>query len=317
MNGPRDCTILCNMIWSLQHHQALSLLSMHCSWCASAVFWTACADASVSPRAHLFRACKPLLGLSVTTARDLVNDVHLWNLDSLLLHLQARLDRCCRQRRSDRLLLRGSDVSEMRLVVTSHVLHGGMRDLVLHCLAIKLLIWTLVAAAASGCFCRVLIVALILTCPHPLWVRSFHPLQIRSSHFFFTLVLVKAAGTSRCFRLSVAPCTTFSRRTVRLCAACSMTCCALSAGLTSLCSSRRRPALVANLSVDASVILLFCFGLWIAIPPKLREQRSTLLLTCSHCCVGRVPRGQWARLDSDTLVLIDRSACLLEPCACD
>ena len=71
-----------------------------------------------------------------------------------------------------------------------------------------------------------------------------------------------------------------------------------------------------GLSVDTSVLLLSCFGLWVAIPPKLLEQRSTLLLTCSHCCVGRVPRGQWARVDSDTLVLIDRSACLVEPCAC-
>ena len=65
------------------------------------------------------------------------------------------------------------------------------------------------------------------------------------------------------------------------------------------------------------MLLLFCFGLWVAIPPKLVEQRSTLLLTCSHCCVGRVPRVQWARLDADTLVLIDRSACLAEPCAGD
>ena len=37
---------------------------------------------------------------------------------------------------------------------------------------------------------------------HLVWVRSFL--------FFFTLVLFKTAGTSRCSRLSVAPCTTFS-----------------------------------------------------------------------------------------------------------
>ena len=101
----------------------------------------------------------------------------------------------------------------MRLVLTSYVLHGGMRDLVLHCLAIKLLIWTVVAAAASGCFCQVLIVALILTCSHPLKVRSFHPLWVRSFEFFFTLVLVKAAGNSRCFRLTVAPWRTVRSRT--------------------------------------------------------------------------------------------------------
>ena len=49
---------------------------------------------------------------------------------------------------------------------------------------------------------------------------------------------------------------------------------------------------------------------------KLLEQSSTLLLTCSHRFVGHVPRGQWALLDADMLVLIDRSACLVEPCTC-
>ena len=113
--------------------------------------------ASVLPRAHLRRAFKPLLGLGTPAAHDLVNVVHLWNLDCLLSRPHARLDCCCRQRRSDRLFLRGSDVSEVRLVLASHVLHNGMRDLVLHCHAAKLLIWTLFAAAASGCFCRVFI----------------------------------------------------------------------------------------------------------------------------------------------------------------
>ena len=86
--------------------------------------------------------------------------------------------------RSDRLFLRGSDVSEVRHVLASHVLYGGMRDLVLQCLAAKLMIWTLFAAEASGCFCREFIVALDLPCSHPLWVRSFHPLWVRSFHFF-------------------------------------------------------------------------------------------------------------------------------------
>ena len=115
--------------------------------------------ASVLPRAHLLLAFKPLLGLSATAAHDLVNVVHLWNIDSLLSHPQPRLDCCCQQRRSDRLLLCSSDVSEVRLVLASRVPHGGMRDLVLHCLTIKLLIWTLFAAEASGCFCRVLVLA--------------------------------------------------------------------------------------------------------------------------------------------------------------
>ena len=81
---------------------------------------------SALPRAHLLRAFKPLLGLDATAAHDLVNVVHLWNLDSLLSRPQARLDYCCRQRRSDRLFLRDSDVSEVRLVLASHILHGGM-----------------------------------------------------------------------------------------------------------------------------------------------------------------------------------------------
>ena len=41
---------------------------------------------------------------------------------------------------------------------------------------------------------------------HPLWVRSFP--------FFFTLMLVKTAGTFRCSRLPIAPCTTFSWRSM-------------------------------------------------------------------------------------------------------
>ena len=49
------------------------------------------------------------------------------------------------------------------------------------------------------------------------------------------------------------------------------------------------------------------------LPPKLSEQRSALLLFCSHRCFGYVPRGQWALLGADMLVLIDRSACLVEP----
>ena len=58
------------------------------------------------------------------------------------------------------------------------------------------------------------------------------------------------------------------------------------------------------------------FWLRVAIPPKLLEQSSTLLLTCSHRCASHVPRGQWALLDADMLALIDRSACLVEACTC-
>ena len=181
---------------------------MNCTGCASAVLDLGSSFSGVSAPPRSQRR-------GYSRSRRCRASVRLRQSSS---HPQARLDRCCRQRRSDSLLLRSSDVSEARLVLIYHVLHGGMRDLVLHCLAIKLLIWTVVAAAASGCFCRVLIVALILTCFHPLWVRSFHPLWVRSFHplwvhsfrFFFTLVLVKAAETPRCFRLFVVSCTTFS-----------------------------------------------------------------------------------------------------------
>ena len=156
------------MIRSVQHHGSLSLL-VRPRLCRCTVLGAlpqssgqsaGLIPASVLPRAHLLRAFKPFLGLSATAAHDLVNVVHLWNLDSLLSRPHARLDCCCRQRGSDRLFLRGGDVSEVRLVLAPHVLHGGMRDLVLHCLAAKLLIWTLFAAEASGCFCREFIVAL-------------------------------------------------------------------------------------------------------------------------------------------------------------
>ena len=159
------------MIRSLQHHLALSL----CWYVHDSV------DVLFLVRFRS-RAFKPLLGLDATAAHDLDNVVQLWNLDSLLSRPQARLDCYCRQRRSDRLFLRGSDVSEVRLVLASHVLCGGMRDLVLQCLAAKLMVWTLFAAEASGCFCREFFVALDLPCSHPLWVRSFHPLWVRSFH---------------------------------------------------------------------------------------------------------------------------------------
>ena len=257
---------LCNMIRSLQHHRAL------CPLVRPRLCRRTALDAlpqSLLPRVHPFWAFQPLLGLSATTSHDLVNVVHLLELDSLLSHPQARLDHCCRQRRLDRLLLRSSDVSEARFVLTSHVLHGGMRDLLLHCPAIKLLIWTVVAAAASGCFCRVLIVALILTCFHPLWVHSFQPLWVRSSHFF-TLVLVKAAGSSRCFRLSVAPCTTFSL------ANCSLVCSMLTRVLRVVCWTGQSPC-----------TSLSCSGpLHILQRKRARYERASPVL---HWPLGRDP----------------------------
>ena len=63
--------------------------------------------------------------------------------------------------------------------------------------------------------------------------------------------------------------------------------------------------------MDASV--LFCFGLWGRLPPKLFEQSSAAALLLFY-----VPHDQWALLDADMLALIDGSASLVEPgtCAC-
>ena len=46
-----------------------------------------------------------------------------------------------------------------------------------------------------------------------------------------------------------------------------------------------------------------------------RSHRSSS--SCGRHRVGHVPHGQWALLGTDTLVLIDRSACPVEPNTCD
>ena len=102
-------------------------------------------------------------------------------------HPQPRLGCCCRQRRSDRLFLRSNDVSEVPTSRTT-----GCEILFSTVSPSTSMIWTAVAAAASGCFCRVLIVALKLAFSLALWVPSFdpsfHPLWVRSFQFFSTLV---------------------------------------------------------------------------------------------------------------------------------
>ena len=59
-------------------------------------------------------------------------------------------------------------------------------------------------------------------------------------------------------------------------------------------------ALANGLSMTSIVLRVYCFGLRAHVPPKLFE-------FCSHRCVW--PCASW----SDTLVLIDLSACLVEP----
>ena len=313
----RHCSTLCIMIQSLQHQMALSLL-VRPRLCRCTVLGALLQSsgqsvglipASVLPRAHLFQTFKPLLGLGATAAHDLVNVVHLWNLDSLLSRPQARLDCCCRQRRSDRLFLRGSDVSEVRLVLASHVLHDGMRDLVLHCLAAKLLIWTSFAAEASGCFCRELIVALDLPCSHPLWVRSFHSGARQSCWDFSLFSTVCRAVRDVLAGELFACCAWFSGLTsttvhviLLLKAASSLS------GLLSdlraqlLWFAKSFLALANGLSMTSIVLRVLCFGV------RDVSHRSFLL---RHRRVGHVIHG------TDTLVLVDRSACLMEFCTCD
>ena len=70
-------------------------------------------------------------------------------------------------------------------------------------------------------------------------------------------------------------------------------------------SSVCRPAQVISLSADASVLHVFCFGVWGALPPKLLEQRSALLLFYrSQRCVGHVSHGQWTHTLASTLVAL-------------
>ena len=75
------------------------------------------------------------------------------------------------------------------------------------------------------------------------------------------------------------------------------------------CSADQAP-----LRMRAMCLMCFCFGLWVYARHGFssRDQRSMLFCRCSRC-FGHVPRGQWALQEADMLVLIDRSACLVEP----
>ena len=182
------------------------------------------------------------------------------------------------------------------------------------------------AAAASGCLNREFIVALDLPCFHPLWVRFFQTLWVRSNQFFFTLLLVKAAGTSRCSRLSVTPCATFPL------ANCSLVCSMLTRVLRVVCWTDQSPCTSLSCSGPLHILQLTRASVWIracfscpALASGSRTRQSSLCRALQlrsrsfrrRCCGGHVPHGHWALLDSDTLALIDWSARLVEPCACD
>ena len=117
--------------------------------------------------------------------------------------------------------------------------------------------------------------------------------------------------------LSVTPCATFSWRPVScLVAHCSHVYSMLTHVLcvTSLCSARRRPALVISLSTDASVLRVFCFGLGVHPAKAFQAEISAPALLPQPPL--RWPCASWSIKHSSTqtcLHLIDWSACWEEP----
>ena len=128
--------------------------------------------------------------------------------------------------------------------------------------------------------------------------------------------------------LSITPCVTLSWRSIKCLVAnsslvyCTLfTYCAWFAGLTVLdLRPLRLPAQVRSRcgvespdlvqkSTDATMLHVCCFDFRAYAPPKLHEQSpAALRLLCSGSrSHGHVHHGQWAYLDADIHVLIDRS----------
>ena len=84
--------------------------------------------------------------------------------------------------------------------------------------------------------------------------------------------------------------------------------------LTSLCSSSLSVCITSLLSFWVIFLVL---AVTLFVSPVASSSAAALLLSCSRCCVGHVPHGQWALLDTGKLALIDRSVCLVEPRTCD
>ena len=69
-------------------------------------------------------------------------------------------------------------------------------------------------------------------------------------------------------------------------------------------------ALANGLSMTSIVLRVLCFGVR---DVSLRSSSSS----AATAAFGDVPQGQWALLGTDTLVLIDQSACLVDRRTCD
>ena len=272
---------MCNIIRRLQHHQApRPLVRLRLCRCAAL---DALPQSSL-PLVHLLRAFQPLLGPSATASHDLDNVVHLWYLDTLLRILNLVLAAGVGD--VDQIVfLRSCDVSEVRIVLTSHVLHDGMRDLVIDVLdcgrrcSVGLFLSSAHRRVGTGLFPT----------------RSGSALFTRSGSALFSSsslwCLSKLLGTPRRSHLSVAPCTTFSwRPTICFFANCSLVYSMLTHVLRVVCWTdqhgvrqrpRHRPALANFLCMDVVVVVL-CSGLWGALSPKLsRLDHRVELCSCA------------------------------------
>ena len=342
----RHCITLCNMIWSLQHHQALCPLvrPRHCrctvfdlppqSSGQSAVLVPASASrrassllsvqapplsqhngcsrscqcrASVGTSTVLFRILKLVLIAAVGNVDHIVcffvvvtsrrwvsfclSRPARWNVRSwspLSRHRTVDLD--CGRRCSIGLFL-----SSAHRRADSGLLSPAVGPLFSP--AVGPLFSFLLTRCGSALF-------------YPLWVRSFR-------HFGACWVCWDFFCLSRRARRS-------HWRTVRLCAACSLTCCAWFAGLTSL-RARRCRAQVRSTSCNArglecgydhaSLVLLWPLGRDPAKAPRAELSKCALALLqpLLHC-----PRASWS-VGTSRL----RHACtdrpvsgLVEPCAC-
>ena len=222
-------------------------------------------------------------------------------------HPQPRLGRWCRQRRSDRFPLQWRFGGASVLPSTSRTM----------------------AREFTRCGSALFTPVVGPLFSHPLWVHSFHTRCGSALFCSYTLwCSSKLLGAFCCSPLSVAPCTTFSsvRRALHdvlmafhellrgelFAHTRSFTCCVWLPGLT-------------NTTLFPPPCLAFT---WLSCSRPLAEgvlpwplESSRLLSRDRHSCSFRSRRcvglvRQWALLDSDMLVLIDRSAYLVEPCAC-
>ena len=143
-----------------------------------------------------------------------------------------------------------------------------------------------------------------------------HPTRSLLTSREYSSVLLRLLDVLVC--LSLTPCATLSRFSMSsLLANCSLVHSMLTHVLRVVCWTDQSlwTSLSCSgdqLSVDTSVLRV-CSALASGVDSHRRRSPLLLFRCCGHRRAGRVPRGQWALLDTDMLVLIDRPACLVEP----